>query len=283
MSFTATVLRVLIASPSDTTEARDAVERALHSWNRRHSSAKQVVLLPWRWETSSVPLLGAHPQQLINSQGIDSADIVIALFGSRIGSPTPDAVSGTVEEIQRSVDSGKPVHLYFSEAPLPNDVDTAQLHALRQFKKEIGERGLLGSFDDLSQLESQVWNAIEHDLASPDIAISDQQKQKEIIFHVQSKSERESQGLDHSGKMKYRTRHWYEVKNIGNTSAHQVTFDCRSNGGLMKIMPPDSPVRLDPGVIWEIPVVVSMGVSEMKLLVRWTEENETYLEEFDVQ
>lgn len=33
MAFTATVLRVMIASPSDTAEARDAVEAAIYGWN----------------------------------------------------------------------------------------------------------------------------------------------------------------------------------------------------------------------------------------------------------
>jgi hypothetical protein len=62
----------------------------------------------------SVPLLGGHPQRLINAQGVDDSDILFALFalfGSRLGSPTPDAVSGTVEEIERAVEQGKPIHL----------------------------------------------------------------------------------------------------------------------------------------------------------------------------
>lgn len=283
MSFSATVLRVAIASPSDIRDARDAVERALHSWNRLHSSKKQVVLLPWRWETSSVPLLGDHPQKLINSQGIDSADILIALFGSRLGSSTPDAVSGTVEEIQRAVDTGKPVHVYFSEAPLPHDVDTSQLDGLRNFKEELSQRGLLGTFQDMNQLESQVWSVIEHDLNSMDIKFTTQQKPLGIKFQVQSHSEREPQGFDNRGKPRFQTRHWYEVKNVGDTSAEQVTFDSQATGGLMRIIPPDNPIRLDPGVSWKIPVALSMGVSEMKLIVNWVVDGEDYTEEFDVQ
>ena len=135
MSFTASVLRVMIASPSDIPDARDAVEAAINDWNNANAKNKQVVLLPWRWETSSVPVLGDHPQSLINSQGVDESDIVFALFGSRLGSPTPDAVSGTVEEVERAVESGKPVHLYFSTAALPNDVDTRQLDGLREFEE----------------------------------------------------------------------------------------------------------------------------------------------------
>ena len=111
MAYTANVLRMMIASPSDTIEARDAVESAAYGWNGANAQAKQTILHPWRWETSAVPMLGDHAQVLINSQGVDESDVV----------------SGTVAEIERAIEQGKPVHLYFSTAPLPNDVDTAQL------------------------------------------------------------------------------------------------------------------------------------------------------------
>ena len=80
MSYAATVLRVMIASPSDVQDARDAVERAVHSWNDANAKNKGVILQPWRWETSAVPVLGAHPQRLINAQGVDNSDIVFAMF-----------------------------------------------------------------------------------------------------------------------------------------------------------------------------------------------------------
>lgn len=52
----------------------------------------------------------------------------------------------TVEETQRAVDAGKPVHLYFSTAALPDDVDTRHLDGIREFRSEISQRGLLGEF-----------------------------------------------------------------------------------------------------------------------------------------
>ena len=171
MAYTANVLRAMIASPSDTIEARDAVEAAIFGWNGANAHAKQAILQPWRWETSSVPVLGDHAQSLINSQGVDESDVVFALFGSRLGSPTPDAVSGTVAEVERALEQGKPVHLYFSTAALPNDVDTAQLEGLRAFKTEISERGLLGEFSSVSQLGYEVWKAIEYDIANLSLGV----------------------------------------------------------------------------------------------------------------
>lgn len=165
MSYSATVLRVMIASPGDMSDARDSVERAIYGWNHANARLRKTILQPWRWESSSVPVLGGHPQTLINAQGVDDSDVVFALFGGRLGSPTPAAISGTVEEIVRAQRQSTPVHLYFSTAPLPADVDTAQLTALREFKRDMQQQGLLGEFRDVSELEREVWRAIEHDLA----------------------------------------------------------------------------------------------------------------------
>jgi hypothetical protein len=76
VSFDAHVLKVLIASPGDTNDEREAVERALHGWNADRAEREQVVLLPRRWETSAVPRLGSSGQSVINEQLVDRADIV---------------------------------------------------------------------------------------------------------------------------------------------------------------------------------------------------------------
>ena len=284
MSFTATVLRVLVASPSDVPKARDAVESAIHSWNSSHAATRSIVLLPWRWESSYVPLLGDHPQSIINEQGVDGADIVVALFGSRLGSPTREAVSGTVEEIERAVNSGKPVHPYFSTAPLPHDVDTSQLDGLRQFRQEISERGLLGEFDDVRQLESQIWAAIELDLARMDMATAaSQETSVGVRFRVASHSERLQTGIDKSGKVKYKTKRWYEVTNTGDLAAESVTFEGQATSGLMRLLVDNQPITLEPGVIWKVPVLYSMNTAGTKLTVHWVEENEKQSKSFDVQ
>src|SRR4051812_31537661 len=99
----ATAVYVMIASPSDVQEARDAAVRALESWNEANCANRRIALVPLRWETGSVPMLGEHPQAILNKQLVERTDIMIALFGSRIGSSTPHAISGTVEEVENSL------------------------------------------------------------------------------------------------------------------------------------------------------------------------------------
>lgn len=284
MSFTASVLRVMIASPSDIPDARDAVEAAINDWNNANAKNKQIVLLPWRWETSSVPLLGDHPQSLINAQGVDESDIVFALFGSRLGSPTPDAVSGTVEEIQRAIDAGKPVHLYFSTAALPNDVDTRQLDGLREFRTEISQRGLLGEFATTAQLRNEVWKAVEFDIASLGLASATPAviTPSGVDIRVQPQQEREISGVDKKGAPRYRTKRWLDVTNDGEQDAEHVSCESITAAGMMRIVAPNQPITLHKKTTRRLPIALSAGVDGAKLRVTWMEGEETKEKIFDV-
>ncbi|WP_163541995.1 DUF4062 domain-containing protein [Occultella kanbiaonis] len=285
MAYVANVLRMMIASPSDTVEARDIVESAIHGWNGANAQGKQTILQPWRWETSSVPVLGDHPQSLINSQGVDDSDVVFALFGSRLGSPTPDAVSGTVAEIERAIEQGKPVHLYFSTAPLPSDIDTRQLDGLRAFKAEIGHRGLLGEFSNLSQLEHEVWKAIEYDVANLSLAVPVLDRAASgVRFSVQPKQERELRDYDKKGKPRYTTRHWLEITNTGDRDAEGVVFEPASERTGMHLVTDGTPTTIHAGQTRRLNLAYMLagGGDSDVLRVRWSDDGETKEREFHV-
>ncbi len=223
-----------------------------------------------------MPLLGGHPQSLINSQGVDDSDIVFAIFGSRLGSPTPDAVSGTVEEIERATDQGKPVHVYFSDGPLPNDVDTEQLEGLREFKKELQERALLGTFSNVSQLAHEVWRAIEHDVATLalDVPVLNRPN-RGVRFQAQPRQERELKDTDAKGKARYRTRHWVEVTNVGDEDAQEVTFKPASENAAMMVMSRGEPTVVHAGQTRIVNIDFMMGGSDDdRLLIEWVENGE---------
>lgn len=162
--FDAHLLKVPISTPGDTGEEVDAVTRALHDWNADRAEAATAILLPRFWKAHAVPSAGGSGQTVIDSQLVDDADIVIAIFDSRLGQATDDAVSGTAHEIQRSIDSGKPVHVWFSNEPLPNDVDIDELQRLRDFKKDMEAKALLGDYLSPSDPIFKVRSAIEKDV-----------------------------------------------------------------------------------------------------------------------
>ncbi len=154
--FQASVLKVLIASPADARDSRNAIEDALHAWNADRAATAQVVLLPRRWEINAVPLLGrGDGQSVISSQLVDDCDLVFGVFYATLGRATDRAASGTAEELQRSSDAGKPVHVYFSSMPVPRDHDKEQLAALDEFKTAMGKGSLYGSFHSETSLREQ--------------------------------------------------------------------------------------------------------------------------------
>ncbi|MEE1757444.1 hypothetical protein [Streptomyces sp. SP18CS02] len=158
-------LSVLIASPGDTAAERDAVEDVIRSFNSDHTLQRKVHLLPLRWELGAVPRLDGRKdaQTLINEQFADAADIVVALFNSRLGQATRRAVSGTAEEVLRARDRGAQVHVFFSEAPVPRDHDPAQLAALNAFRLELQGHGLTRTYASGDELRTRVRTCLEHD------------------------------------------------------------------------------------------------------------------------
>lgn len=153
MSFKAEIYRVLIASPSDLAEERRAATEAINDWNAQHASAEGTVLLPVKWETHATPTTGVRPQEAINRQLVATSDLLIGLFWTRFGTSTGVAESGTVEEIDQFVATGKSAMLYFSSRLVdPNKIDLKQQRKLRQFKNETYKTALVGSFASSSEL-----------------------------------------------------------------------------------------------------------------------------------
>ena len=153
MPFEAKIYRVLVASPSDMPEERQVATDAINEWNSLHAAAESIVLLPVKWETHATPQTGVRPQEAINDQLVETSDILIGMFWTRIGTDTGVAESGTIEEINQFVASGKPAMLYFSHRPIdPNRIDLKQHKKLREFEAETLKTALVGSFTGLDDL-----------------------------------------------------------------------------------------------------------------------------------
>jgi hypothetical protein len=158
----------MIASPGDVAEERTIVTEEIHRWNDANASARQLVLLPVKWETHSTPQLGSHPQTIINRQLLDEADIVIGIFGTRIGTPTEEYVSGTVEEIKKHVAAGKTAKIYFSDVPVsPSMVNAAQYALVQKFRDECQSTGLYATFDSIQKFRTDFSHHLDLELNQP--------------------------------------------------------------------------------------------------------------------
>lgn len=152
MSYGVTLYNVFIASPGDVNWARAQIRQSVHAWNQVHTKHRKTVLLPLGWETSSAPNMGRPAQEQINDQLVSDADILVGVFWTRLGTPTEEYDSGTVEEIERHIQAGKPTLLYFSEEPVAmSSVNRAEYERLEKFKESCQSRGLYHQFDSPAQ------------------------------------------------------------------------------------------------------------------------------------
>jgi hypothetical protein len=120
---TATIIRILISSPGDVAKECEVVTECIYAWNAAHFETTGIMLQPVRWETHTYPASGDRPQALINRQIVEGGDCLIGIFGARLGTPTGDALSGTIEEVEIFRKAGKHVSLYFSTADVPRSAD----------------------------------------------------------------------------------------------------------------------------------------------------------------
>lgn len=157
MAYSATVFNVLIASPSDVNEEREAIAQTINDWNSLNSEETGKVLLPVRWESHSAPTMGDRPQGIINNQLVRNCDILIGAFWTRLGSPTGVEDSGTVEEIKLFLKQQKPVMLYYSKKPVDMDeADLSQVQKLKEFKKSIRDKGIQEQYCNIDELKQKL-------------------------------------------------------------------------------------------------------------------------------
>src|SRR5207245_6317555 len=149
---------VPLAAPSDVMEEHQLVAGAINDWNVQHGDSAKVRVELMNWRTHAHPEAGRRPQALINRQFADRADVVLAIFWRRLGSPTGKAASGTVEEIERAQRRGKKVMVYFSQRPGAEKElgDPREQARMDRFKRRLGQIALYGTYRDVQGFEAVV-------------------------------------------------------------------------------------------------------------------------------
>ena len=183
----------MIASPGDVKEERIAAFEIILRWNEVNGLSKGIVLLPIGWETSSAPLIHAtkegiipEPQEVINAQVLAKADLLVALFWNRLGTPTRKEQSGTVEEIKKHIEAGKPVMLYFSDAAInPSRIDSKQKQKVDRFKSECQkQKYFYGNFDSESDFRNKFTQQLGIILSDPFFSKSATTEKESLVNNV---------------------------------------------------------------------------------------------------
>ena len=154
--------RVFVASPGDVAEERDRLEQAIALINGL-ADVDGYELGLWRYETHADPGLGRDTQSVISAQ-VGDIDIFVGILWTRIGTPTADAISGTVQEFEDAFraweDSGRKrprIMFYFkTEAVTPDLSALPQLTQALKFRERIERHGLIADFADAGDFERKV-------------------------------------------------------------------------------------------------------------------------------
>jgi hypothetical protein len=109
-----------------------------------------VTLRAVGWPDDVRPGVNTDAQAEINRQIGSSYDIYVGVIGTRFGTPTPRASSGTEEELEKAVNSFRinpralRVLLYFKRAVGdPFAMDLEQLAKVKAFREVLPVRGVL--------------------------------------------------------------------------------------------------------------------------------------------
>lgn len=294
MTFQASVVRVFIASPSDTAKARRLLREAMDEWNSLHAEDTAVILLPVLWERDATPQMGDRPQGIINRDLVDAADVLLGIFWTRLGSPTSEAASGTVEEIERFIEAGKPVLIYFSDEPVrPDSVESEQYERLKDFRASLHDRGLYDTFSSPAELERKAGRALTKTVRTRFRSVmltpealdgaglaSPSGPRASLLAHTTR--EREIRGYSKSGRPQYTTRERLLIENQGTAAAEDFTFRFETDAD-SDAPPPstwgneDVVSKLPPGGSLEYPIALSMATApQFDIVFSWTEDGTAY-------
>jgi hypothetical protein len=169
MPQTKTGLRIFVASSSDVKQERSSLKKVVAKLDNRYDR-QGLDLQVIAWEDSVRPDFGFDPQDVINRQiNFDLIDIFIGIVWSRIGTSTPRALSGTVEEVNRALDArrrtGRPwsILFYLCDRPYsPSTPDEArQWGEVQKFKNWINSNSLNRHYQESDEFE----DLLENDLS----------------------------------------------------------------------------------------------------------------------
>ena len=184
--FQAKCYNVMIVSPSDVSEEREIAKDVLYRWNELNSRFHGIVFSVLGYDINAHADSGIHPQESLNHQLLEQADLIIAIFWTKLGTPTTEYSSGSVEEISKHIEQGKKALIYFSNKTVdPRNIDSEQYKNLQNYKKSIQGRAFYKEFsseDEFKELLNDEIQLIANELESNEIIIQNQPTQAKVQF-----------------------------------------------------------------------------------------------------
>lgn len=146
-----THLKLLLSCPGDIADELEIVRDVIEEYNQGDD---ELYIELRHWSSDAVPSSGSPPQDILNSQLVSDADMIVAIFWTRFGTKTERYGSGTEEEISLLLKRNRNVFLYFCDRPVPpSRQDADELHRIAEFRQRFGKEGLYWVYDSLDEFE----------------------------------------------------------------------------------------------------------------------------------
>jgi hypothetical protein len=144
-----TAFAVKIASPGDAGMELDIAREVIYEWNALHALEQKRVLLPLPGGDAS------------------GADLLIAIFCAAQGTPEKSSSRGIELAIEKQIEAGRPVLIYFSEGRVDlKGINVHEARALDEFKKRFESRAALDSFSDEKEFRAKFARQLDLTVAS---------------------------------------------------------------------------------------------------------------------
>ena len=134
---------LLISCPGDITSEISIIDDAVSQFNTQFSDALGISIRTKHWRKNSYAQSGGKPQALLNEQFVNDCDAAVAILWTRFGTPTDEYDSGTEEEVETMLSSGKQVFMYFSDKPIsPSQMNEESYKKVQAFREKYKDRGI---------------------------------------------------------------------------------------------------------------------------------------------
>lgn len=202
--------RIFLASPSDLTEEREAIDAVISELNENYGNQNNIIIELLKWETNSAPAISNDSVQSIINNDIPEYDLFIGLLWMKFGTPTKLFGSGTEEEFELAhakfiKDPNSIQILFYFKNAFPasfDDINPEQLIKVKKFKSSLGEKNVLywdyDKNEDLCRfLRTHIPARIEGLKKTSTLPIIEVEKSETEVFEVEVIQEEEFGVLDY--------------------------------------------------------------------------------------
>lgn len=141
------VIKILVASPSDTKGERESCVRVFEELNQGIGNKHSFVIEKRMWEHNTRPSVGNYSQKVVSEQLGNDYDVFVGIMNNKFGSETKKAGSGTEEEFNNAYDriinnEAVEIMFYFNDEPVKkSELNTDDVNKINTFKKKVSDLG----------------------------------------------------------------------------------------------------------------------------------------------